>query len=383
MKKSYLVLLSLLLCLPLAPMSRGDDKPAEVDWDKVRSLHRREQKGETLTGEEKTYLERGMEARKASQRAGKAGVGQPAGGGKEPAGVLPPGPPRDSTGMVPLTQLTGDQKYKGVDGGLYGGGKNEPPAALMASALAAATKVQPLGVDGKPAADGRIVLMSMGMSNTTMEFSAFKALADQDSAKSPKVTVLDAAQGGQDALKWNSTASGSPWDKAEERMKAAGVTDQQVQVIWLKQALMRQSRFGEFPKHSDELKNDIESNLKLAKERFPNLKLVYLSSRIYAGYATGALNPEPYAYEGAFSVRGVIEDAMKNDPSGPVVLWGPYLWTDGVKGREDGLVWKREDCAGDGTHPSTSGRQKVAELLLKFFKADATAKGWFVKSTGA
>jgi lysophospholipase L1-like esterase len=66
-----------------------------------------------------------------------------------------------------------------------------------------------------------------------------------------------------------------------------------------------------------------------------------------------------------------------------VALWGPYLWADGTKGRAAGdLVYKREDLGGDGTHPSQSGRQKVAELLLRFFKADPYAKGWFLKRSG-
>ena len=47
----------------------------------------------------------------------------------------------------------------------------------------------------------------------------------------------------------------------------------------------------------------------------------------------------------------------------PAVLWGPYLWTDGVKPRKsDNLVWLKEDVTTkDGTHPSNSGREKVAE----------------------
>jgi hypothetical protein len=32
----------------------------------------------------------------------------------------------------------------------------------------------------------------------------------------------------------------------------------------------------------------------------------------------------------------------------------------------------------DGTHPSMTGRDKVAGLLLKFFKTDPLAKGWFL-----
>ena len=105
------------------------------------------------------------------------------------------------------------------------------------------------------------------------------------------------------------------------------------------------------------------------------------------------LNPEPYAYESAFSVRSLIEDQIKGktelnfDPKkgqvqSPLLLWGPYLWDDGVTPQKsDGLIWKREDLAGDGTHPSQSGRQKVAELLLTFLKTDVNAKGWFLRSS--
>ena len=73
-------------------------------------------------------------------------------------------------------------------------------------------------------------------------------------------------------------------------------------------------------------------------------------------------------------------DPTKGDVKAPLLLWGPYLWADGVQGRKiDGLVWKREDLAGDGTHPSTSGRDKVARLLLDFFTTHPLAKSWFAK----
>ncbi len=57
---------------------------------------------------------------------------------------------------------------------------------------------------------------------------------------------------------------------------------------------------------------------------------------------------------------------------------GPYLWTDGAKGRSDGLTWTPEDVRADGLHPSVNGCQKTTALLLRFFKGDETAKGWFV-----
>ena len=37
------------------------------------------------------------------------------------------------------------------------------------------------------------------------------------------------------------------------------------------------------------------------------------------------------------------------------------------------------DFVSDNTHPSQSGRLKVANQLLKFFETDPYSKTWFVK----
>lgn len=47
--------------------------------------------------------------------------------------------------------------------------------------------------------------------------------------------------------------------------------------------------------------------------------------------------------------------------------------------KSDGLIWERSDFVNDGTHLSDTGRQKVAEQLLRFFKQDRFARTWFVK----
>jgi hypothetical protein len=123
--------------------------------------------------------------------------------------------------------------------------------------------------------------------------------------------------------------------------------------------------------------------LQQAKAKFPNLHIAYLGSRTYGGYAVGGLNPEPYAYESAFAARWLIQRQVQGDPElaltkSPLLVWGPYLWANGEKGRKlDALVWMREDFGADGVHPSDSGRQKVAELLLSFFTQDPLAKLWF------
>src|SRR5205809_6469985 len=93
--------------------------------------------------------------------------------------------PKPSVGFKPLTEMTAQDKYKGEDGGLYGGGKNEPPEAHRAAALDECRRIVPLDEQGKPSKDGKIVLLSVGMSNTAGVFVTFKETADRDPQKSP------------------------------------------------------------------------------------------------------------------------------------------------------------------------------------------------------
>ena len=282
-------------------------------------------------------------------------------------------PNESPPGMRPLTDMAPSERYKGELGGLYEKGLNTPPEPLRKAAMAEVAKIQPLDADGKMLRNGRIALVSISMSNATQEFSVFKRIADADPAKSSFVTIIDCAQGGQAMAEWVNP-NGGPWREADRRIAAAGISPNQVQAAWVK--IANKMPQGDLATHGKKLQDDTTAVIADAKARFPNLQMVYLSSRIYGGYASSALNPEPYAFEGGLVCRWLIRDqSMK----GPVLVWGPYLWADGNTPRKgDGLVWRREDLGPDGTHPSESGRMKVANMLLNFFKTDTLAKGWFV-----
>lgn len=331
-----------------------------VDWQRAQKLHQRAQAGEKLSAEDQAYYDR---ARALRQRQ---------------AALTPTA----SFDLPPLTDSDGE--YKGLALGLYGDGQNTPPAAHQQAAIATAARVVSLDAEGKPSQDGKVVLMSVGMSNTTQEFSNFVRLANGDSRKSDRVVIVDAAQGGRAADSWTSFERTDTWQVALQRLALHDVTPQQVQVLWVKQARIAPAQLGAFPDHAQALKADLKQIVARSQERLPNLKLVYFSSRTYGGWATGQLNPEPYAYESAFSVQWLIRDQVAaQDPDlaydrCPVLLWGPYLWTDGKKGRGDGMTWLQTDTAADGTHPSAAGQTKVAKALLDFFTTDATAMPWFL-----
>jgi hypothetical protein len=217
-----------------------------------------------------------------------------------------------------------------------------------------------------------------------MEFSVFKTLADKDPLKSPSVAIVDGAQGGQTAKIW--AEQQSPWDVLAQRLDHFGVAALQVQAVWIKEANSQPSKgFDE----ARTLESQLGVIVRKVKQLYPNVRIVYLSSRFYGGYATTTLNPEPYAYEGAFAVRWLIQSQIGGDASlnydpgkgaetALLLLWGPYLWADGMTANSQGLTWSGSDLSStDGTHPSASGTLKVANLLLDFFKTDDLAKSWF------
>jgi hypothetical protein len=124
--------------------------------------------------------------------------------------------------------------------------------------------------------------------------------------------------------------------------------------------------------------------IRAAKSRYPNLQQMFLSRRIYAGYATDGLNPEPYAYEYGFSAKWLIEAQVVQEEGGaqdPIAgdmsytnggpLHGPrgapIFWADGTIPHCDGLVWLSSDFQSDGTHPNASGTTKVVNLLMGFY----------------
>lgn len=281
-----------------------------------------------------------------------------------------------SVGFTPLNDLaTGT--YHGYEGGLYLNGSNLLPVDYKAWGGARTKAIQPLNASGQPDPNGRIVLLSIGMSNATEEFSTFKTLADADPSKNPKLTIVDGAQNSQDA-EIIKNPNAPFWTIVDQRLVTAVVTDNQVQVAWLKEAIANENEA--FPADAQHLRNDLSQIIKIMQTRYPHLQVIYFASRIYAGYATSTLNPEPYAYQGGFAVKWLIQNAIES--SSPVqgiwLAWGPYLWADGIIARSDGLQWFCADFQSDGTHPSVSGQQKVANMLLNFFKTDQLTGVWFV-----
>lgn len=305
----------------------------------------------------------------------------------------------DLSKLKPLTEMKKDDDYKGYKGGLYPDVRNERPAEHEAAGLALARQIQPLDAGGKPDPDGKIVLLSVGMSNTNQAFGGFMRVARGDVEINPRVVLVNGAQGGMTAFliqnedggrrNQNGKQSAGYWPQVDNLLEQAHVTRAQVQAVWIKQADAGPSQG--FPKYAQTLQAELTKIVQLLHRRFPNLKLVYLSSRTFAGWAKTRLNPEPYAYESGFSVKWLIEQQIKGDPAlnydpargevkAPWLSWGPYLWANNLYKRADGFSYEESDfSSSDGTHESGPGQQKIGKLMLQFFKSDTTSRPWFLR----
>lgn len=358
---------------------------------------------------------------------------------------------------IPLMDMNTSQNYLKFQGGLYEGSTKTPPADHDAAGKAAASAIQPLDQNGKPSPNGAVVFLGIGMSNATIEFSEFVNAALTDAKiNHSTLAVENGAHGAVTACPWTVETgaagpvcgvTGVPGENQYDRVKdtvlatatgapstapgcgtttAPCLTEAQVQVIWMKNANPDPGLHGfvamssttncvsELPKPTTEAciyEQQLGKIVRAAKFRYPNLKQIFLSTRIYAGYAPKPLNPEPYAYEYGFSGKWLIQaqiDQIRTSTIDPVAgdlnygsasaawtAWGPYLWANGTIPRSDGLIWcngqSGTPCNGevdfepDGTHPSSNnpghdGATKVLNQLMTFFETSAYTTSWFCKT---
>ena len=235
-------------------------------------------------------------------------------------------------------------------------------------------------------------MTSIGMSNTEMEFGTFIESAHNDPQINSQIVLVNGAAGGSVIERWVDPANpyyAQTWGQLDTKIMVAGLTDAQMQVVWVK--VTQRDYQPNFPQDMISFQSELEELARLLKIKFPNLKITYFSSRTRSFSYLHGLSPEPTAFENGFAVRWMIEKQIHGDLSlnfdstkGPVltsyITWGPYLWIDGYNTRSDGRSWPLTDVdPGDCTHPSSAGQLAVVEMLMEFFKSDTTANPWFLK----
>ncbi|MBA3644859.1 MAG: hypothetical protein H0W63_01645 [Gemmatimonadaceae bacterium] len=322
-----------------------------------------------------------------------------------PKAVSPPVPARivgADTIPIPLAEM-GARTYKGLGGGLFSGSNTEP-ADHDATGRTHRNAIQPLDVNGTPSVSGRYVLMSVGGGDVSAAWCSissappcnswsFAGRATSDlSVNHSSLVIVNGAIRDIGPAMWSSSKSANYNRIRDTRLAPLGLSEKQVQVIWM--AFTDSS--AEFSVTATQVEaasglQHIGSTIRALKERYPNLRLLFLSSKRYRGFYPGG---EPQSYESAFVVRWAIE-AQINQSRGrppnidigsvalsgngaPWISWGPYLWANGAKPRADGLSWVRADFDSTGLRSSRQGEEKVGGILFDFFRSSTYARCWFL-----
>jgi hypothetical protein len=298
------------------------------------------------------------------------------------ASASDPCPDTTIVGLVPLTEMVGT--YEGQSGGLYPGGSNETPTAHLEAGLDIVRGVVPRNAAGSPDQLGIVGVLLIGFSMTYQMHIALADSFELEPWRAPWVTLVNAAAPGKTA-DLIAEPSNPYWAQVQDSVETAGLDPRQIQVVLLQQTNSWPTEpFEEF---TDSLRVRVERILAITRTIFPNAAVAHIWGREFAGYATTALNPEPWAYQTDFAMRTVIGDQIDGDPAmtygpGGVVPWtdrGPYLWANGNDPREiDGLVWLCRDFSpDDGTHYTNSGWLKAASQVMEFIRTNPVAQAWF------
>ena len=134
------------------------------------------------------------------------------------------------------------------------------------------------------------------------------------------LAIVNGARGGQDAQAWDATTDANYDTVRLNRLGPLGLTERQVQIVWVKQAdAGPQDSLPSAQSDAYQLESRLGNIARALRSHYPNLKIIFFSSRIYAGYATTTLNPEPFAYESGFAVKWLIQAQIEQMSNGGTV----------------------------------------------------------------
>ena len=369
-----------------------------------------------------------------------------------------PGPNQIYVG-TPLTDYAPGQLYEGTfQPYLYNGSNDLSVASPLhdADGRSLAAGMQPLDSDGTPdPVNGKIVMVGLGPSNFTEELCTGSDIVATPggsgpfppcdpgtfidritqlqgitpSTLNPRLVVVDCAKGGQFIQNWvvPTTVGWTSCLQTRLQPDVYNVTAEQVQVLtyWDDDgdatyamsaanptcpAPMNAGTYPPTASNACEYEFYLGILMRLFKQQFPNLKMIFLQAKTYGGYAA----KEPIAYENAFGVKWLIQaqiaqmgqdpgtaggqidpvagdlgyvNSTSSDNSTVWMGWGPYLWGSGSVPRADGNSWPGNLFAFDGIHPSqclfygiACGREHSAGLMMDFYAdpANPYTAPWFL-----
>jgi len=289
--------------------------------------------------------------------------------------------------IIPLNDL-GTGTFKGYTGGLYPGGANEPSGQYAEDLLATSQGIVPIDTTGKPVVSklGKVVFLSLGGSTGGHNMKLLKTKTLGNPLTNPKLQLLNANNGsGNSGLLNIMDVNNGYWNKVSQTIKGGKSSYRQVQVLYLETD--DSSRNISWPYRPNLIKSDLQTCLRIFKQKFPNLKVVYVLGRTKTFGSIATWNREPSPYYFGWGCKWAIEDQINNVPGteykdsnavSPMLAWGFYEWADSIPRTTDGFSWTASQTA-DGLHANDAGQDSLTTRFQNFLLTDPYASIWYAK----
>lgn len=316
--------------------------------------------------------------------------------------------------------------------GLYSNHSQVMPSAHKTEGLAWANTIEVRDLAGNPNASGRVVFLGLGGSDVSEMFcteaddnppifaggnpvctprslSGRVQLSESDFVEPMLTKIVNGAYPNQYAGDFSQEDEpvfggvNGNYDRIRDRVLGGYInplSENQVQALYIQ--LANESPVASLPdRHADavELMVRLGNVLRLARERYPNLRVALLSGRPYSPAGVAHAPNEPFAYETGLAVKWLIQaqvEQMANDGTvvdtragdldyeagaAPWIAWGPYLGNHPTPSQKVGARFTNGDFdnAPNGFF-SDRGEAKASLLLLHHVSFSPFTKCWLMSN---
>jgi hypothetical protein len=291
----------------------------------------------------------------------------------------------DTAGDIPLNDL-GTGTFRGYVGGLYPGGANIASGSYAFDLDRACKLIVPLDTFGNPSSTGKIVFISLGGSTGGQNMTTLKTKTQGNPLTNPNLLLLNCDNGKTSAtLNSQMNAVDPYWSHVAQILKGGAHSSfRQVQVIYLESDDSTQSNIA-FPDRPLLVKQDLQQTFRVYKQKFPNLKIVYLEARTRTFGKQQLSNREPSPYYLGWACKWAIEDQINGVPGteykgknavSPLITWAFYQWADSLPRKTDSFYWRFSETS-DGLHASATCEDTLTTRFQNFLLRDKHARLWY------
>ena len=288
------------------------------------------------------------------------------------------------TASIPLNDL-GRGTYKDSTGGLYPGGANKASGQYAIDLLKAVKRITPIDTFGSASLlNGKVIFISLGGSTGGHNMKQLITMTTGNPSTNPYLKLFTCNNGKTDAsLKDIADTTSSYWNHVEEVIRGSKSSNRQVQVIYLETD--DTSTILTWPQRPIMVKYDLESCMRVFKQKFQNIKLVYVLGRTKTFGTKAVWNREPSPYYFGWACKWAIQDQINGTRAtqykgknavAPMIAWGFYQWADSLPRKTDGFYWRESETV-DGLHATAAGQDTLATRFQNFLLTDRYASVWY------